>query len=100
MYLETVPFCINVAKDGQVWHLDDSQICVITGLCANREIARPEGGSLAKIALIIKFRFTRASIDWIGFGLWDIFNKMGVEVVEVNLGILDLITGLVDGVRS
>jgi len=25
---------------------------------------------------------------------------MGVEVVEVNLGILDLITGLVDGVRS
>ena len=54
MYLETVTFCINVAKDGLVWHLDDSQICVVTGLGAKREIA-PEGGSLAKIALIIKF---------------------------------------------
>ena len=39
-------------------------------------------------------------MDGIGLGFWNIFYKMGVEVVEVNLGILNLNTGLVDGIED
>ena len=53
-----------------------------------------------KIALVIKCGIFGAAMDGIGLGFWNIFYKMGVEVVEVNLGILNLNTGLVDGIED
>ena len=34
-------------------------------------------------------------MDGVGFGFWNILDKMGIEVIEINLWILDLIDWLV-----
>ena len=92
-----IPFWPNVAKDWLVWNLDDSYICVVTIHRAKR-IKRPEGGSFAEFAFVIKFGFFRATMDGIGLGFGNVLDEMWVEVVKINLGILNLFKGLVDGV--
>ena len=81
-----------------VWHLDDSDICVISGLGAKRERV-VEGGSFTEIVFNIKFGIIRASMDGIGFGFGNVLYKVRVEVIKVYLGILHLLDWrLVDGV--
>ena len=79
-----------------VRNLDDTNICVITLISAEWEWV-VEGGSLSKIALVIKFGFLGATMDGIGLRFRNILDKMGVEMVKVDLGILNLLDWLVGG---
>ena len=65
-----------------------------------KRLSVEESGSFVKIVLFIKFRILGATINGIVLGFGNILDKIGIEVVEVNLGILNLNTGLVDGIED
>ena len=96
MDLETVVFSPDVAKDRLIRNSDNPKVCVVSRLGAEGErveVSRP----FAVIAFIIKFWIVRTTMNGMGFRIGNVLDKMLVEVIKVNLGILKLFTGLLDG---
>ena len=96
MDLETVVFSPDVAKDRLIRNSDNPKVCVVSRLGAEGErveVSRP----FAVIAFIIKFWIVRTTMNGMGFRIGNVLDKMLVEVIKVNLEILKLFTGLVDG---